>query len=652
MESLIRLFKAVPIDKHIDGKKASINEEILEETIERGFVFSPDVYGNYTIGELRSIIKDVSSTLGLTKEQMNATFHKSWNKVATASLFQLVVEQIFHYITTYGYESLGIYDQNNVYIPVEALDIPKVDVKEISLTLIKGYTKDEIAKKMLELLASGIALSKQTIDDVITVSNTFGVLTKENVESIKNREVKIIVSDQLGLVPSDPVEFLRMCVYKRIGKTLLIKDKETIEALKISPVDLYPLMCKYIQQEYTLRKQRLIVLSSIFYRFKPLFLAFKTNPDPRIRHLINRLRKLAKLHNVNAPISPLDTITSLVKNGKPWQAVLERALPTANVFRKVRLAQALRYRLMKPTSMLYKIRNGKAYATDYAKNFAFFVSAAYDSALKMVLDSIASDIKTNVNGKKIYIPNNIVYTVPATEKQMVGNLPSMSYVEAPTGITVGVNWNNVSRNRIDLDLSLQSLDGVKIGWNAFYRSSDRKVLFSGDMTDASGKNGASEAFFIKSGSPCSFALGLNYFNFSDYNKIEVPFKLFVSKQKVLEESRNFVVNPNNMIAEIGCSINVKQKILGLIVQEEDRCRFYITSFEMGNARALKNTEYVKNATKSLIHSCENQITLAEVLQNAGAILVDTSEGCDIDLSLEKLEKDTIINLLKHNSVVA
>ena len=43
---------------------------------------------------------------------------------------------------------------------------------------------------------------------------------------------------------------------------------------------------------------------------------------------------------------------------------------------------------------------------------------------------------------------------------------------------------------------------------------------------------------------------------------------------------------------------------------------------------------------------KNKISLNEVLDNAGAKLVKDVKKCDIDLSPENLEKDTILNLLK------
>ena len=73
------------------------------------------------------VFKEAVKLYGKDGEKWNQTFHKSWEKVEKAPIEQLVLEQIVHYITTYGFEELGIYDKNSVYIPKEKLEIPELD---------------------------------------------------------------------------------------------------------------------------------------------------------------------------------------------------------------------------------------------------------------------------------------------------------------------------------------------------------------------------------------------------------------------------------------------------------------------------------------------------------------------------------------------
>ena len=225
----LRLFKAVEIKDGDLYAKEKLVEEWLARTIRRGFVFSPKVIANYPPAQLNRLIAIVEEELGLTREQMNATLHKSWKKVEEAPLIQLVMEQLIHYMTTYGFEHLGIYDEDSVYIPNEVLEIPELE-KGIRLTVIKGYTEAELKEKLLELLGSGIALKEQTVIAAVELATQVGI--EKEIEQIKNKEVLAILYEQLKIVPKNPVEFLRYLLYRTIDSTLLIKDKATIEKIK------------------------------------------------------------------------------------------------------------------------------------------------------------------------------------------------------------------------------------------------------------------------------------------------------------------------------------------------------------------------------------------------------------------------------------
>ena len=170
MESTIRLFRALPIKSYSPG---NLDEEVTKETIKKGFIFSPNIFNSYSKTELLKL------NIGISGEEINSSFHKSWQKIKTASLEQLVTEQIIHYFTTYGLENMGIYNKDFVYIPSEELKIPDVVKEEIKLTIIKGYTKEELKNKLLELLKSGLALKDTTLKDVIDIALFVGIEEKE-----------------------------------------------------------------------------------------------------------------------------------------------------------------------------------------------------------------------------------------------------------------------------------------------------------------------------------------------------------------------------------------------------------------------------------------------------------------------------------------
>ena len=628
MKSTIKLFRVIPVSDHSDLKF----EAFIEKCIPEGFIFTDDIFFNYTKDQLDELFEITKKEIGLNALQLNNSFHKSWNKVKNASLTQLYLEQIIHYYTTYGFESLGIYDKTSVYIPNEKLDLPKIDLDKISLTVIKGATKEEIKEMLLRLINSGVALKEDTIKDVIDVALFVGLTDKE-IENIKNKEVKANLYDLLDITPENPTEFLRFCVYKATDNTLLIKNKVTIELIKGKKnLDILKLFKKY-ESKYGLDE-----LSSIFYRFKPLFLALRTNVG--LKTIINKIRRLAKKNHKPMAEDFLNTITSKLKNGKKIDIdELEKELKKANTFRKIRLAYALKFRTTDCKSILYKVRNGKGYASD----FKFDNKKSTNLVLNEITDSIINDISKNVNGKKIFIPENISYALPATEKQFTGMLPSGTCITIQKDMIFGVNWNNQKENRIDLDLSLLDCSGNKYGWDANYRSSDNEMLFSGDMTDASDKNGASESFYIKKLSNKEMLFMVNYYNYD--KEIPVPFNIFVAKENIISLKKNYIINPNNIVCSTKSCMDKQQKVLGIVIVNDKECKFYFSEINVGNSISSDSSDYSEHIRKYLKSFYTNTISLNEILTKAGAIMCDDKEDADIDLSPSILNKNSIIDLL-------
>lgn len=630
-KATIRLFKSVLVNKQ--SKSGKFDTSILKKTFPLGYVITPDITSEVKdINILISQISQINDILGISSEQLNSSFHKSWTKIKNASDEQLLLEQVIHYFTTYGFEELGIYDKNSIYIPSEELNVPSLD-EGVNVIVIKGITLNELKEKVLKLLNTGIALNQKSIEDILLISKTLK-LTSDEIESVKNKEVKCALYNEFNLFPDNPTEFLRYILYKLTGKTLLIKSpaviKEVAEAKYDSSID--KVFEKYIEKNGEEK------LAQIFYRFKPIFLAVRKTK--KLKKIINKARKNAYKYHKPMPEDYLNSITGKIKNKEKIDiSVLKSELDKVNVFRKIRLAYALKYRTKEDVdSILYKIRNGKGYATE----FSFSEQATAKKILTEVVDSISKDVSKNVKGKKIYIPDNLNYSLPATEKLFTGYFPSGTYVDISSDMIVGINWKNAKSTRIDLDLSMVNAD-AKIGWDGSYRSGNNEILFSGDMTDASGKNGSTELFYIKKQHKKSYLLYVNYFNRRE--SVEVPFKIIVAKERPVDFKQNYMVNPNNLIASAETTLNVKEKILGLVIVTSTGNRFYFSENEMGKSITAGCSPYSEHARQYLSDFYENTIELKDILIKAGAKLVSKKATADIDLSPEKLEKDTIISLI-------
>jgi len=326
----------------------------------------------------------------LNGNDLNKTFHKSWAKIKNSSRYDLFVEQITHYISTYGSNF-----QDEVYIPQETLDVP--DVKLV-YKIIDSYTKEELIEKCLGLLKSGIALKEETINELITILVDTLDYTFTGKEGIRNKEAIVKIADLYNVYPDNPSEFLRFVIYKTTGTSLLIKNKDLIELIKDSSYN----------PAVILKSYGLVRMSEIFNRFKPLFLAYKS----KCPKTINRIAKLSKKYHKPLVSNPLNEVTQrkLAVDDLHW---LDNATPYA-LFRALSVCQT---RLNGQDSFVYRIRNGKSWVTE-KKIKTDIIQSNLSYIMKYLI------VNYWMKGKKVYIPKNVDYAAPTSEKMFVGNIPT------------------------------------------------------------------------------------------------------------------------------------------------------------------------------------------------------------------------------------
>ncbi len=264
IDAILRLFNA-----YIGKKKKDIS--IHQEALKYGILIDNDAPAE--------VVKKAIEMYGIDKEFWNNTLYNDFYHVAEAPIEELVAQQLLHYFSTYGLESLGLYDASMVYIPAEVLNIPELDVSDLDMEKVRlihiyPITKKEVTKRLLDLVMTGIALSEKTVKD-ITVLASF--IPKDKVDDIVNREVKTALYDYYKTVPTQPEDFLRYVLYKVTGRTLKIQNQDTIKDIKTIFLENNEKVKEVLQlfQSYQDYDQ----LSSIFLRNKNLFLAFKTSKE-------------------------------------------------------------------------------------------------------------------------------------------------------------------------------------------------------------------------------------------------------------------------------------------------------------------------------------------------------------------------------------
>lgn len=577
------------------------NSVVLKETDEKPFVSEQGyIVESGALWAKKEIINFYKNEK-LDGYGLNKTFHKSWTTIFRSSRTDLLIEQIRHYISTYGSNF-----QDEIYIPNEVLEIPNT---KIVFRVVRSFSKEVMIQKCLELLQSGIALKEETINDILSILVDELSYRFTGNENIKNKEAIIKIADMYGVIPSDILEFFRYILYRATGESLLIKSKEAIETIKNSNYN------PAIQFE----KFGLEKLAEIFNRFKPLFLAFKT----KCPKTINKISKLSKNHHKPLISNPLNYVTSIILNKEDDLHWLNNATPFA-LFRAI---SACHTRIQGQYAFAYRIRNGKSFIKTNKVSAAAWSN--YDFLLKYCKN------RFNLNGKKFFLPRDIEYALPISEKMFVGNIPTGSkfFGEA---LAIGVYWEN-QWGAQDIDLSGLNIGG-KIGWNADYEQDSGDLMYSGDITDA--PNGAVEYLYAKNGLNEPTLVNSNVFS----GQGNCEYKIIVGKGDQIDY--NYMMNPNNLFLETKCQSVQNQTVLGMLIPEKNRQCFVILNFGAGECRVSGNSEITITATKALFQQWNNPLSLREILIAFNGEIVDEIENADYNLSLDNLQKDSFINIFK------
>lgn len=534
----------------------------------------------------------------LSGSDLNKTFHKSWAKVRNSSRYELALEQIRHYLSTYGSNF-----QDEVYIPNEVLDIPDLQLK---FKVVRAYSVDQMTEKCLNMLRSGIALKEETLDDILSVLVNELAYEFTGSEGIRNKEAIVKIADTYGVVPSDPVEFLRYVIYRATGETLLIKSKELIYSIK---------QCSY-NPAHDFHNFGLNKLATVFNRFKPLFLAFKS----KCPSTINKLAKLSKVNHKPIVQNPLNLVTQrkLTDKDKKW---LDNATP----FTLFKALSACATRLNNPSYMMYRIRNGKSWLKEGSihRNVCLHNHLYIFAYLSR---------RFSMEGLRVYIPENIKYALPTSEKMFVGNVPTGTKFLG-SKLAVGVYWKD-SGGASDIDLSSLSVDGLKIGWNSAY--SNDSITYSGDITSA--PNGAVEYLHAQE-LDGKYLVQTNVFTGS----ANCEYKIIVGEGPNVNKS--YMMDPNSVMVEIPCQSVQKQTILGMLMPySPSQDAFVLLNFGAGHARVSGSRG--PQGIAALDAQWSNPVTFNDVLSQLGVTFVDDPGDAQYDFSLDNLNSDSFTEIFE------
>ncbi len=587
----------------------------LFNVVEKGQSQEPvfiDSHGVFVDSTAVYAIKDIKKhlkNLKLSGNDLNKTFHKSWKTVVNSTRLELAIQQIMHYLSTYGSNF-----ESEMYIPDEVLKVPKTKLK---VSVIKSLTKEELIEKSLDVLRSGIALKEETLNDLFELLGVLGYKFSGD-ENIKNKEANLLIAIRYRVYPESVEEFVRYLVYRATQSSSLVKNKELFDSIKESNTDI-----SLDLESYDMKK-----VAQVFNRFKPIFLSFK-QAHKNNKKYINKLAKLSKVYHKPMPQNALNLVTQnkLTENDTHW-------LDNASIYALFKALSACYTRMNGQDTFVYRIRNGKSFVKSNEVN-AKVVKANY----KFLLNYLKT--KLNGEGKNVFIPKQVIYALPTSEKLFVGNIPTGTKFLAKK-IAAGIYWEN-SWGATDLDLSGLNIAG-KIGWNSSYYNDNGNLIYSGDLTYA--EDGAVEYLHASRGKLDPTLVMNNVFS----GEHDAGYKIVIGEGSKI--SRNFMMNPNKVLAEVKCNSVQKNTVLGMLMEEDDDMKsFTLLNFGAGQARVSGNNEVSRNATTALYQQWAKPISLNTVLEQCGfTVLHEKEDDVELyaDLSLDNLTKSTFIDLFKQD----
>lgn len=573
--------------------------------------------------------------------RLNNPFHATWDKVANADYRQLIVEQVLHYLSTYGREAFGL--GAAPVVPTESFQFPDNQPLPVeSLTLVRVVDAD-VANDIVEHTLTTVAAPHK--NDMVFY-NTYCENTTLSPEKVKSNELRTLLYTVKDLYPEDEDEFIRYLIYRSIGSTLVIKNKKTIKTIKNAMKD--EKIAHFVLNGF--QKANLSNLARNFLRLKPIYLAFKT---PATAPYINKIRRLADTYH--KPMSDLRVanLSNLFYQGENDKA--KKVIEKMSMRELIKVYNFAEMNRMYEGEVIeaYNIRNGKIHLEEGKNRYSGLTGQAAMDAMEYTLaQELSNRIYRKLAGKIFLIPSYIDYCAPVSEKQFIGNIPYGTKFSFPNTVSLGIFWENYKNKRTDLDLHLTTPSGA-FGWNASYRGTEREVLYSGDMTDAT--HGAAEAFYanyFKLDEP--YILSVNNYT----NEPDVPFKF------ICTESRFEASGQRSWNAPSTCPIDISQTLFPPIdLKFKDtnsqtigfghRNAFYFYGGELNSDIVPDRSKY-REYMNALIARTSTSMSLHVLLIMAGARVVseigyeqltDEEKAQVVDLSPGMLIRTTLIDLV-------
>lgn len=610
-EATIKLFKAVPL-KNGNRQEALGLKEAQLTAIAHGVVFDPEVFVGRSLLECKSLIYAAVDEYGVDMEKANSTFYKRFGDVENRSELQLRIDQLAHYMSTYG---RGIDRSDIVGYEPEYLKGLDIDV-EHDLTYIESLSIEEIGVKVKNMLTSGMALDETAQSNLIIVINGCKLPVNDYLDQISNREFMCRMCKELNLLPKNFDEFTRYLIYLGTGSTLLIKSRAMLTELDWLDRDAHARQEKAFNQY--VKQFGIETVAKNITRYRKLYLVLRKRFVDKT--LVNRAMKLSKRMYVPRKQSPLEHVMDLDVS----LDAIRGSIAKAPVYKLIKVMNAMMRRDGALEARYFKIRNGKSYLktedTDWHRDLLNWKNKTRRK--NRVRQMIVNELKARYgdwSDKVFYIPKGINYALPTSGKDFVGTLPYMSSYEFKgKDVSLGVAWDTPA----DLDLHALTLSGEHYGWNSSY---DGTVTYSGDMTHLNPYGHAAEFYKIKANDlTAPMIISVNDY----WSDAEVKFNVFVTGANVDQNSRQGVatqIGPKAVLFHDKVSPQEMSKVLMIVLPTDDGVKIGFTATNFGNVRVPGVSDTTTKLIEIFQHQLENTYMVTDLIKLLGGHVISNED---------------------------
>ena len=648
LNTTLRLFKAVVVKDHQTYNNMAEVKRIKDALFLRGIFIDETTLAHLDVSAMPmdEIVREADALYGVNLMKLNSSFYKTFSEMKSKSDFELFVDQILHYGSTYG-EITWLQNHGDIYEP-ETLDndsIVELQTKAKAFTIIEGITEAELEDKINTLFSSGIALKSEDIADLMKLASHYTL--EINPDTVANKEVQAILGATYGVLPRDFDAFMRIVFYKVTGTTLVIKDKLrkdqflTMDTLKADAIA--QLFIDY-RNHYGIK-----AITENIMRYRKYILYIRKNASDRFNKFFNFILKQSKVDKKPRAKS----VMANVVDSSVTVDMLTKSAENATIFQIVRAINVINERLSSygqdAVPVEYRIRNGYSWITEKSFN-------VNSSDLQVKLYTLVAILraKTNANFKDKVVFAPIDYKVPTSTKTFVTNAtPELTRIHVPGNVKIGVAWSKDA----DIDLHARTIEGNSLGWNSGYR--DGGVYYSGDLTALNSHGFAAEYMLFEDYKGTAI---LNAHPFNLRSNSELTLDIVISKDTNHSGIKSDVMTTfDDIVFHDKLTVEPHKALsFAVVTKVEDGYDIILSSAsEFGNHVHVPNMNTQDMRLQILKRKADTSIGIHDFAILNGAVVTTDKAEFDayvkenevdtdniIDLSPETMTQDKLIELLE------